>query len=87
MQVDHFKPLNAWNAEDCGSDDLINLMPACRSCNHYKRAHTIEIFRKYIQEIPRKLRTNYIYKIGLIYGNVVEHEKPIVFYFEKEGDK
>lgn len=82
MQVDHFRPLHAWNVEDCGADDFDNLMPACRSCNHYKRAHTLELFREYIFTIPNKLKSNYIYKIGLIYGNVIENEKPIKFYFE-----
>ena len=83
MQVDHFQPLRAWGIEDAGTDDISNLMPSCRMCNHYKRANTLETFRRYIQEIPKKLRENYIYKVGLVYGNVVEAEKPIVFYFEK----
>lgn len=85
MQVDHFKPQRAWNAEDAGTDDISNLMPACRMCNHYKRANTLETFRRYIEEIPRKLRENYIYKVGVSFGNVVEHEKPIKFYFEQIG--
>lgn len=82
MQVDHFLPLKAWGIEDAGTDDLSNLMPACRTCNHYKRANSLETFRRYIYEIPKKLRTNYIYKVGLIYGNVIDIEKPIKFYFE-----
>ena len=85
MQVDHFFPLRAWGIEDAGSDDFSNLMPACRMCNHYKRANPLEVFRRYIQEIPKKLRQNYIYKVGVAYGNVIENEKPIVFLFEKEG--
>lgn len=28
--------------------DLENLMPACRTCNHYKRANPLELFRRYI---------------------------------------
>lgn len=83
MQVDHFLPLRAWDAADAGSDDLSNLMPACRMCNHYKRANSLETFRRYIAEIPRKLRENYIYKVGVVYGNVIENEKPIKFYFEE----
>lgn len=55
MQVDHFLPLRAWGIEDAGTDDISNLMPSCRMCNHYKRAHTLETFRRYIAEIPRKL--------------------------------
>lgn len=83
MQVDHFIPKRGWDTE--GADDLMNLMPACRTCNHYKRAHCLGTFRKYIAEIPRKLRqSSYIFKIGVLYGNVIENEKPIVFYFETE---
>lgn len=85
MQVDHFIPKYGWN--ESGSDDISNLMPACRMCNHYKRAHDLETFRRYIQEIPRKLRNDYIYKIGVAYGNVIENEKPIVFYFETVGER
>ena len=84
MQVDHFQPLRAWGIEDAGTDDLDNLMPACRMCNHYKRANSLETFRRYIAEIPRKLRENYIYKVGVVYGNVIKAEKPIAFYFETQ---
>ena len=87
MQVDHFQPLRAWGIEDAGTDDLDNLMPACRMCNHYKRANSLETFRRYIAEIPRKLRENYIYKVGVVYGNVIEAEKPIEFYFEAQERK
>ena len=83
MQVDHFLPLRAWGIEDAGTDDIKNLMPSCRMCNHYKRANSLETFRRYIAEIPRKLRENYIYKVGVVYGNVIENEKPIEFYFER----
>lgn len=82
MQVDHFIPYRAWGIEDAGTDDISNLMPSCRMCNHYKRANSLETFRRYIEEIPRKLHENYIYKVGLVYGNVSEKEKKILFYFE-----
>ena len=84
MQVDHFLPLKSWGIEDAGTDDISNLMPSCRMCNHYKRANTLETFRRYIEEIPRKLRSDYIFKVGVVYGNVIENEKPIKFYFEKQ---
>ena len=92
MQVDHFLPLRAWGIEDAGTDDISNLMPSCRMCNHYKRANSLETFRRYIEEIPRKLHENYIYKVGLAYGYVSEKEKKVRFYFElfepvKEGKK
>lgn len=85
MQVDHFIPKNGYFAQ--GTDELSNLMPACRMCNHYKRANSLELFRTYIREIPRKLRGNYIYKVGVAYGNIIENEKPIVFYFEEQEAK
>lgn len=85
MQVDHFRPLRSWETENTGANDISNLMPACRMCNHYKRANSLEVFRQYIAEIPRKLRSDYIYKVGVAYGNIVENEKPIVFFFENEG--
>ena len=70
MQVDHFKPQRAWNPEDSGTDDIENL----------------KTFRRYIAEIPRKLQENYIYKVGIAYGNVLENPKAIKFYFEKVRD-
>ena len=87
MQVDHFRPLRVWDEADGAADDISNLMPACRMCNHYKRANSLETFRRYIAEIPRKLRENYIYKVGVVYGNVIENEKPIKFYFEEMEGK
>lgn len=86
MQVDHFKPQRAWNPEDSGTDAIENLMPSCRMCNHYKRAHDLETFRRCIAEIPRKLQENYIFKIGVVYGNVLPNAKEIKFYFERVRD-
>ena len=87
MQVDHFLPLRAWGIEDAGTDDISNLMPACRMCNHYKRANSLETFRRYIAEIPRKLRENYIYKVGIVYGEIAEQAHPVKFYFEQQEAK
>lgn len=84
MQVDHFRPLRLFEADDPEANNISNLMPACRMCNHYKRANSLETFRKYIAEIPRKLRDDYIYKIGVAYGNIVENEHPIRFFFETQ---
>lgn len=67
-------------------DEINNLMPSCRMCNHYKRAHSLETFRRYIAEIPHKLQENYIFKVGVVYGNVQADEKEIKFYFERVQD-
>ena len=81
MQVDHFIPLYKDSLSGC--DDYTNLMPSCRQCNHYKRCHDLETFRRYIYEIPEKLSDNYIYKIGIRYGNIIDNTKEIKFYFEE----
>lgn len=82
MQVDHFIPSRGYS--ESGTNDFDNLMPSCRMCNHYKRATPLKLWRKFIEEIPRKLRdTSYIYKVGVAYGLITENEHPITFYFEK----
>ena len=79
MQVDHLMPLKLG-----GNDDIKNLMPTCRMCNHYKRANPLESWRKMIEKIPFKLeRDSYIYRVGLQFGNVVTNYKKIEFYFEE----
>ena len=87
MQVDHFIPQrrakrgrNKLSVEEI--EDPNNLYPSCRRCNHYKRAHNIETFRRYIEEIPQKLANEYIYKVGADYGLVEYHAGKIKFYFE-----
>ena len=85
MQVDHLIPQCLFDSPKLlvvEMNSIENLMPSCRMCNHYKRANSIETFRRYIAEIPKKLSRDYIYKIGVVYGNVIENEKPIKFYFE-----
>lgn len=79
MQVDHLEAY--WKG---GADEMSNYMPSCRQCNHYKRGNSLEGFRKLIEEIPVKLnRDSYIFRVGLLYGNVYGRTQPIEFYFEK----
>jgi hypothetical protein len=87
MQVDHLIPVQRERFKKYTEEELEcfeNYMPACRRCNHYKRAHSLETFRKMIEEIPTKLyRDSYIYKVGLDYNLVKAHEHKIKFYFEQ----
>lgn len=87
MQVDHLIPYQRERFKKYTEEEIEcfeNYMPACRRCNHYKRAHSLEVFRQMIEEIPRKLlRDNYIYKVGLDYAIIRAEERKIVFYFEK----
>jgi hypothetical protein len=97
MQVDHILPKcrghfynseymkRAENLKGNSVDDFENLNPSCRRCNHYKRANSIEVFRRYISEIPRKLKSRYIYKVGLNYGLIQETNKEVKFYFENHS--
>ena len=87
FQVDHLIPYRSERYKKYSEDQIEcfeNYMPSCRRCNHYKRAHTLEDFRKMIEEIPKKLfRDNYIYKVGLDYNLVIPQEHKIKFYFEQ----
>lgn len=86
MQVDHLVPLEGWNEQ--GTDDFENLMPACRRCNHYKRANSLEGWRKMIETIPAKLeRDSYIYRVGLDYGLIEPKPHKVQFYFEQVGGR
>ncbi len=81
MQADHFKPL--YNG---GEDILDNLIPSCRSCNHYKSTCDLETFRKSIERFPEVLlRDSVTYKNAVRYGLVIPKPAPIIFFFEKIG--
>lgn len=86
MQVDHLIPLEGWNEK--GTNDFDNLMPSCRMCNHYKRANSLEGWRRMIEEIPQKLeRDSYIYRVALDYGLIKPKPHKIRFYFERAGEQ
>lgn len=81
MQVDHVKPLRIG-----GIDELSNMLPACRSCNHYKVTLGVEGYREYIEDIPKRLNRGSIpFEVGKRFGVVEEHKKKVVFWFEELG--
>ena len=87
MQIDHLIPVQRERFGRCAEEQIEcfeNYMPTDRTCNHYKRAHSLETFRRYIEEIPAKLdRDNYIYRIGKKYNLLEELPRKIEFYFEQ----
>ena len=87
FQVDHLIPIQRARFGNYTEEQLEcfeNYMPTDRQCNHYKRAHSLETFRRYIEEIPKKLdRDSYIYRIGKKYNLIEEHPQKIEFYFEQ----
>ena len=86
MQVDHVIPLEGWSEK--GTDTLDNMLPACRSCNHYKHTMSIEHFRQMVENMPTALaRDSVTYKNAVRFGLVIPNPNPVVFYFERLGEK
>ena len=86
MQIDHIRPKREWVealAEGENIDDISNLNPACRRCNHYKRSLDIEGFREYIKTLHERIEKQYINKVGLDYGIISVKPFDGEFYFEK----
>lgn len=79
MQVDHVEPLKRG-----GEDELNNMLPACRSCNHYKHTLTVEEFRQYLSGISHRLmRDSVTFQIAIRYGLVRHMGDNVTFYFER----
>ena len=84
MQIDHVQSLYWHN----GSNDMDNLLPACRSCNHYKGTSTLENFRKNLERMPQVLMRDCVtYRIATRYGLVIPNEQKVIFYFEKLAEE
>ena len=87
MQVDHYYPQckakfykNRFRIDVHAAD---NLMPACRRCNHYKRARTPKQFRELMQGLHERLEAIYILKVAVDFGMATIRPFDGRFYFEK----
>lgn len=87
MQVDHMIPIDMYDAyKTIGQDlnDMENLLPACRSCNHYKHTLTVDKLREMVERGPEILaRDSVAYRMAVRFGTVKPDPKKIVFYFER----
>lgn len=87
MCVDHMIPMNMYERYKAAGQDLenlSNLWPACRSCNHYKSTLTVEKFRAMLERGPEILaRDSVAYRVAVRFGTVKPTPKKIVFYFER----
>lgn len=83
MQVDHIAPQRRY-ADKRVADRTENLNPACRRCNHYKRALTLETFRKYLLDMEKKVLGTYLGKVAVDYDMVEWKGWDGKFYFEKQ---
>ena len=80
MQVDHIIPQRV-----NGSNDIENLMPSCRICNHYKRGYTLYQFKEWLLAgIIERIKKIYIVRVAEKYGMITFHEWDKKFYYEKE---
>ncbi|MBD5463965.1 MAG: HNH endonuclease [Lachnospiraceae bacterium] len=81
MQVDHARPLKIG-----GADEIENMLPACRSCNHYKATLDVEGFRRYLAGIAHRLMRDSIpFQVATRFGIVKHMGDSVTFYFETLG--
>lgn len=81
MQVDHVFPISM-----DGVDTLGNMLPACRSCNHYKNSMPLWVFRQSVERWPDVLaRDSVTYRNAVRFGVVEPKKHAVEFYFEKIG--
>lgn len=82
MQIDHKFPRVGGLCSDI--NEYENLMPSCRRCNHYKRAHLLNDFRALLKTIHERIHNIYIVKVAEDYGIIEYHNWDGEFYFEKK---
>lgn len=88
MQVDHMYP-KAYGesyARMVGKvelESMENYMPSCRRCNHYKRADSLESFRKSMNSLNERIEKIYIVKVAMDFGLLTLKQFDGKFYFEK----
>lgn len=81
MQVDHMVPLRIG-----GADETSNMLPACRSCNHYKATLGVEGYRRYLAGIAHRLMRDSIpFQVAARFGIVRHTGDDVTFYFERCG--
>lgn len=85
MQVDHYIPQRLFDIENLegDKDDIDNLMPSCRRCNHYKRDSLPENFRESLNTLHERVLKQYICKVAYDYGVIKIEPFDGVFYFER----
>lgn len=86
MQVDHIVPKARFHfiKDKSKCDHISNCNPSCRSCNHYKRAESLENFRTWtLGKLHERLAKLYTVKVAIDYNIVQIKPWDKLFYFEK----
>ena len=85
MQVDHAWPLKlkGYYKNTLDVESFENLMPSCRSCNHYKRGDTPEQFKRNMKTLHERIAKIYIVNVAINFGMLKITPFDGTFYFEK----
>ena len=88
MQVDHIVPKWKYTEGYVQGDinEESNLMPSCRTCNHYKRGYSLEEFRKLMLTLHERVCSQYITKVAIKYGIVRINPFNGKFHFEQQDN-
>lgn len=79
MQADHVVPLHLG-----GADDISNLYPACRACNHYKSTYTVERFRETVERAyDTQMKCSATFRNLVRFGMIVRPRTDVKFWFER----
>jgi hypothetical protein len=79
MQIDHVIPQRQANS----TDDINNLLPTCRTCNHYKRGYTLYQFKEWLLGgLIERIKKIYIVKVAERYGMITFNQWNKKFYYE-----
>lgn len=88
MQADHIIPMvfyESYLTKGINIDTVDNMLPSCRSCNHYKSSMSLEDFRGSIERWTTVLaRDSVTYRNAVRFGMVIPNDHKVRFYFEKE---
>ncbi len=86
MHADHVKPIiRNWWQNDClfpEDDNEENIFPTCLYCNRYKSSLSLEEFRRWLIDTPRKLAKVTLYRNAVRFGMIEEKKWNGIFYFE-----
>ncbi|MDD4541948.1 MAG: HNH endonuclease signature motif containing protein [Eubacteriales bacterium] len=85
MQVDHIVPLVSCSVPEI-ANNITNLNPSCRRCNHYKRSSSLEVFRHMLMTLHERVQDIYICKVAVDYGIIKMEPWDGKFYFERCED-
>lgn len=89
MQVDHIWPQHMMQLIDQERmNNIKNLNPSCRRCNHYKRGESLEHFRQALKTLHERTQKIYICKVAEDYGIIEVNPWDGKFYYERvEGSE